>query len=77
MKYEENSGKHVDEIVEGTPCIKHFAEIGQGCFSVMLSDGKESMGICDVRIRAAGFNGEISAGSLRQKTKNGTAYSRR
>lgn len=80
MKYDEhNNGKHIDEIISTTACVRHHNKVGVACFYVVLGSqgGKESEAVCNDRVKLAGFNGEISAGSLRQKAKNGAAYPRR
>lgn len=80
MKYDEhNTGKHIDDIIKSTTCEIHNGSRGVACFYVFLGTkgGEASEAVCNSRIKKAGFNGEIQPGSLRQKAKNGNAYSRR
>lgn len=75
---EENSGKHIDDIVGRTVCDKHHGHKGVACFYVFWStgDGEPKEAICDARIKAAGFNGTINPSSLRQKNRDGTINKR-
>lgn len=79
MKNYDNSGKHIDDIIGRTDCSKHHANAGLACFYVFYNTRKGESGpaICNDRVRAAGFNGKIQPSSLRQKAKDGNAYSRR
>lgn len=65
-RYEVNSGKHIDDIVDRTSCLIHTAPKGYPCFSIRYDDGKGTDGpaVCGPRIKAAGFNGIINPNSL-------------
>lgn len=79
MKLYDNSGKHIEDIIGRTVCDRHDGAKGIACFYVFLDtkNGEASEAICNDRIKKAGFNGKITPNSLREKTKDGNAYSRR
>lgn len=59
----DNDGLHIHQIVDSTPCGKHAADIGQGCWNISVGENAH-LAICGSRVREAGFNGRISASSL-------------
>lgn len=79
MKTYDNSGKHIDDIIGRTVCLRHHGEKGIACFYIFYNtrNGEAGPAICNDRVKLAGFNGKIQPSSLRQRTKEGNAYSRR
>lgn len=77
-RYEEpNDGKHIDDIIARTECKMHQADKGSPCWYIRYSNtNKEGPGICNARVKAAGFNGKIKPNSLRQRRANGDQFSR-
>jgi hypothetical protein len=66
-----NTGKHIASIIDRTRCDKHKAPNGEPCFHVDFGtrDGYGT-GVCNRRIKLAGFNGKISLTSV-QLSKGG------
>lgn len=78
-RYEEhNTGKHIDDIIRRTVCDKHNGGQGIACFYVFWSTegGTAAEAVCNDRVKAAGFNGNINPSSLRQKNRDGTLSKR-
>lgn len=66
MRYDTNSGQHIDEVIDRVHCNYHEAPIGRACWYVRYDNGvEEGPAVCGERIRAAGFNGKIQPSSLR------------
>lgn len=63
-----SSGRHVESIMASVPCGRHQAGIGEPCFwSNANTPGRIVIGLCNKRIKKAGFNGKISHTSYQQK----------
>jgi hypothetical protein len=68
----ENDGQHINEILQTTPCGKHNATEGTACWYVFITYSKRfAPAVCGKRIKRAGFNGSISAGSLSLRAPGG------
>jgi hypothetical protein len=78
-RYEYNSGEHIDDIISRTICDRHNGDIGVACFYVFYGTkhGEVGPAVCNNRVKAAGFNGEIKPSSLQQKSRPKGSYFRR
>lgn len=75
----DNDGKHIHHILTTTDCPDHMRNIGDPCWYIMngISWGYGSA-VCGSRIRAAGYNGEITPTSIQLKApKARTGFGRR
>lgn len=70
MKYEDNDGVHITNIINKTKCEKHSADIGQACWDVPndLAGISSYRALCGKRVSASGFNGNVTSTSLRSKS---------
>lgn len=56
---EDNSGFHIDRIIDSVPCTTHGADIQDSCWTIYSIHGP-LRAICDRRARLAGANGKIT-----------------
>lgn len=73
-----NDGPRIPTIISRTDCRTHQVPVGVPCFSVDFDtvDGYGS-GVCGKRVSRAGYVGEITAFSMRQKSTGGRSDGRR
>jgi hypothetical protein len=63
----ENNGVHVHALIERTACSHHNVPVGVPCHTLPnnVNPQTDYVAACGSRIRKAGFNGRISAQSMR------------
>lgn len=67
-----NEGKHINHIVNTTRCENHSSQEHVPCWAIEGGKiGNVVIGVCNKRIKAAGYNGTISPMSLQLKTPGG------
>jgi len=74
-----NSGEHIDDIIGRTVCAKHLAARGAPCWTVQYDSrkGESGPGVCNTRIKNAGFNGKIHPSSLARVSRDSEFQRRR
>lgn len=72
----ENDGKHIHSIIEKARCDNHGAETGIPCWHVAVDGIGYLAAVCGLRIRRAGYRGEISPTSLSTSTDGGRSKQR-
>lgn len=73
-----NNGVHIPTILERTECPQHKVPLGIPCFHVDYDTVEGyGAGVCNNRVARAGYNGEITSFSLRQKNSGGRNDGRR
>jgi hypothetical protein len=64
-----NDGKHLERVYQDTFCNKHSANKGMPCWAIEGGKpGNFVLGVCGKRVKAAGYNGKISADSVKLRT---------
>jgi len=74
-----NNGKHISRVMDEHSCGRHRAPIGVPCYHITPGSSDSFgylAGVCGFRIKKAGYNGKISATSMRLKTPGGRSKSR-
>lgn len=71
-----NDGKHISYILKETSCGKHRVPVGIPCYHMAKPLGGYYAGVCGVRIKKAGFIGQISETSM-NRTKGGRGGAKR
>ena len=67
---QDNDGVHIVNITNSTDCRKHGSEKGKACWYIWpgSSYGRPLPAICGARVKRAGFNGAVSASSVKRRS---------